>query len=263
MTLLPVRRASCRKTSRKIYAKASSRCTASAVRVNGVGVHTARLRVSSWHWLTESEEVSAVLSTLTICQALPPRCFTIASLRVQMRQNAASCCSGRSASTSACSPRLNTVFASVCQLSRGRTTSISQPTSPSSLSSRAISSPLWLRLNHSGVSAEKAGFPCSPYTMSGHGERAWESSTRPASQRARRAPCGACSLSAAGSAPALKTETFPRTIRYISRPTFNDDRSIYAAKRKVVALQKLAINLAGFTHNVIQRATIGIWLTQI
>lgn len=29
----------CRKTSRKIYAKASRRCTASAVRVNGVGVH--------------------------------------------------------------------------------------------------------------------------------------------------------------------------------------------------------------------------------
>ncbi len=28
-----------------------------------------------------------MLSTLTICQALPPRCLTMASLRVQMRQN--------------------------------------------------------------------------------------------------------------------------------------------------------------------------------
>ncbi|VDZ76150.1 Uncharacterised protein [Salmonella bongori] len=79
------------------------------VSVNGVGVQTARLSVSSWHWLTDNEEGS-VLSTLTICQALPPRCFTMASLRVQMRQNAASCCLGCSASISACSPRLNTAF---------------------------------------------------------------------------------------------------------------------------------------------------------
>lgn len=46
------------------------------VSVNGVGVQTARLSVSSWHWLTDNEEGS-VLSTLTICQALPPRCFTM------------------------------------------------------------------------------------------------------------------------------------------------------------------------------------------
>ncbi|STL22792.1 Uncharacterised protein [Escherichia coli] len=39
-----------------------------------------------------------MLSTLTICQALPPRCLTMASLRVQMRQNISSCCSGCTAS---------------------------------------------------------------------------------------------------------------------------------------------------------------------
>ena len=139
----------------------SSHCTASAFRVKGVGVQTARLRLSSWQWLSESPE-SKVLSTLTICHALPPRCFTIASFCVQMRQKAASCRSGCSASTSACSPRLKTAFASERQLARGRMISRSQPTSPSSLSSRAISSPLWLRLNHSDVSGENAGFPCSP-----------------------------------------------------------------------------------------------------
>ncbi|MNN70430.1 hypothetical protein D3C81_1862800 [compost metagenome] len=96
--------------------------------------------------------------------------------------------------------------------------------------------------------------------MSGSGDKAWESNTRPASQRVRRAPCGACSYNARGRAPALKTETFPTTIRYISGPTFDDNRSIYAAKRKVIALQELTINLAGFTHNVIQRATVGIRL---
>lgn len=53
-------------------------------------------------------------------------------------------------------------FASQRQLARGRITSISQPTSPSSLNSRAISSPLWLKLNHSGVSGANAGLPCSP-----------------------------------------------------------------------------------------------------
>lgn len=40
-------------------------------------------------------------------------------------------------------------------------------------------------------SGGKAGLPCSPYTISGSGESARESSTRPASQLARRTPCGA------------------------------------------------------------------------
>ncbi len=123
-----------------------------------------------------------MLSTLTICRALPPRCFTMASLRVQIRQKAASCRSGRSASISACSPRLNTAFASERQLSRGRITSISQPTSPSSLSNRAIVSPLWLRLNHSGVPAEKPVYPVrhtpSPVAARAHGKAA---RARPAS----------------------------------------------------------------------------------
>jgi hypothetical protein len=82
--------------------------------------------------------------------------------RVQIRQKAASCSSGASRSSSSCSVMLKTAFASACQFFRGRITSISQPTSPSSLISKAISSPLWLRLNHSGWPSAKAGFPCSP-----------------------------------------------------------------------------------------------------
>ena len=50
---------------------------------------------------------------------------------------------------------------------------------------------------------------------------------------------------------------------YNSGPALNDDGCINAAKGKVVTLQKLTINLAGFMHDVIQRATVRVWFIQV
>lgn len=179
-------------------------------RVQGVGVQIASHTSLSFHWVTKRAEEGNLFGPAS-CKTLPAACLSTASLRVQTCQKAASCRSAGCRLMCCCSSILNIDSASPRQFFRERITSISQPTSPSLLTSSAISSPLWLRLNRGSLLSRKAGLPFLPWIISATAEAdaIRRSSVRPASQDARRGPTGAYAIISAGSDASLRAEISP------------------------------------------------------